>query len=289
MVGMGVCANDCNNVALCGAHDALNMGSNIWPWVDHHVSLLGRANDVGVCSRACHDAGIGGRQAHDMLQEPHGPIMLPTELMGDLAIRRHHGELAIGAFMLHQARFFPVHQARAGATRPQRLLARTGAQNVGHFIVGRKPLQRANGGENHEKLLGFMASERILRAHPFRRKLLRFIGHRCLPRRYTRHEEGHIKSLGQIAVSQPMREQKDFIGSNLKRMRGHLIIKIGLPIQAFNLRLRYPRAISLLAQNDAQFFKTLANGCQGPRHMLLGLKGSARNEWRGSLSVFQII
>ena len=130
MVGMRMGADDGIDVAASGLENALDVGRNIRAGVDHHIACLLCAHNVGIGAGASHHARVGCGQPHHMLQELHRPLMLPAQLMHDLAVRADHGQLAKRRFMLHEACFFALHQTSARAARPQRLLICASAHHI---------------------------------------------------------------------------------------------------------------------------------------------------------------
>ena len=204
--------------------------------------------------------------------------MLPLELVRHLPIGRDHGQLTIRTFMLHQARLDALQQASTRATRPQRFFNGAGLEHVIHCLVRDELLQRADRGENHEKLLGLVPLNGILRAHPLGRELLFFISFGALPNWHACHQEGHLKSLGHIAIGQPMGQQKHLIGGERVAMSLHLRIEIAAAIQRINLGLGDPcllrRLGRIFGQCDAEFFKTFPNRSQRPGDVLCSLRAA---------------
>ena len=135
---------------------------------------------------------------------------VPVQRVDDLPVGAHQFQLAKRRFMLHVAGFLARQPASARATGPQRFIGRcAGRQHGIDRGVGLQTLQRADGGEDDEKITRSVARQRVGRAHPHRLKLLGFIGHRCLAWGHAGHQKGHVKAARQVAVGGPVGQHED--------------------------------------------------------------------------------
>ena len=203
--------------------------------VDGHEAGARLAHQVTVGAGAGHHARIGGGEALHVLEQRHGPLALPVQRVGDLAVGAHQGQFAEGGIAFHVTRFLAAQQAGAGAAGPQWLFVRQGGQYGVGVGKARQPLQGADGGEDHEKLPRLVPRQRVSRAHPHGLELLGFVGHGLLPLGHACHEEGHGKAFGQVAVGRPVGQLEHAVGRQPQAVRGALLGKRGVAVQRGNV------------------------------------------------------
>ena len=109
----------------------------------------------------------------------------------------------------------------------------------GQYGVGvgkaRQPLQGADGREDHEELPRLVPRQRVGRAHPHGLELLGFVGHGLLPLGHARHQEGHGKAPGQVAVGRPVGQQEHAVGGQAQAAGAALLGKGLVAVQCGNV------------------------------------------------------
>ena len=204
---MRVRADNHANVAAGGQPQTLQVVGIGRAGIDDHVTRGRFAHQVAVGARAGHHAGVGCGQALQVLQQWHGPRCLPVQRVNNLPVGAGQVQLAIGAFVLHEPGLAALQQAGARAGGPQRLFV---ARAVGQYRIDAgivaKALQGANRRKQHEELVCGMPRQGLRRAEPDRLELLGFVGHRLLAGGHARHQKGHVKAFGQVAVCHPVRQ-----------------------------------------------------------------------------------
>jgi len=121
-----------------------------------------------------------------------------------------------------------------------------------------------------------MARQGVGRAHPDRFELLGLIGHRRLPFGHACYQERHVKAPWQVAVGDPVRQHKHLVGGQGQAVRLALVHKGGLAVQRRNVAGVGPAAVGMAGQQQAQLFKTLADGSNRLGQVQLALRGTAR-------------
>ena len=118
---MRVRADNHADVAAGGQPQTLQVVGIGRAGIDDDVTGGRFAHQVAVGARAGHHAGVGCGQALQVLQQWHGPRCLPVQRVNDLPVGAGQVQLAVGAFVLHEAGLSALQHAGARAGCPQRL------------------------------------------------------------------------------------------------------------------------------------------------------------------------
>ena len=263
MVGVGVGAQDVAYVAAGRLEQALHMRGVGRAGIDADVARGGIAHQIAVGAGAGHHAGVGCRQAQQVLAQGHGALALPVQRVQDLAVRADHFQLAEGGLVLHVAGFLAIEKAGARAALPQRLLALQGGEHGIGAREAAEPVQRADGGEDHGEAARAVALQRFLRAHPDGLELFRPVGVGFLIFGHARHEEGHIEAPGLVAVGRPVGQVPQRIHGQAQAACLALGHQRRLAVQRGQLGGRYRPALGVVGQQNAQFLEGLAQAGDG--------------------------
>ena len=282
MVGVRMGADDEFDVAAGGAPQPLDVRRIGRAGVDGDVAGARVAHQVAVGAGAGHEAGVGRGEALHVLQQRHGLVGLPVELVQQLPVGADQFQLAEGRLVLHVARLLAGQPAGARAAGPQRVLAGAGGQHRVHGGVHGQALQGADGGVDDEELARFVARQRVGGAHPHGLELLGLVGHGRLAFGHAGDEKGHIEAARQVAVGDPVRQHVHVGGGQREaapaalRHEGRVAVERGDVVGAGG------RAVGMAGQQHAQFLEALADGGDGLGEVFVALRGAARGVGVGS-------
>ena len=263
VIGVRMRANDIADVAARRAPQPLLMFGLFGAGIDDHMPRIGVAHDIAVGSWAGHDAAIVAGQALHVAQQRHCELMLPVEVMQDLAIWTGEGELAERRLMFHEALLAPGNEASARTADEPRLLVRATVQHVLHTSISREPLERAYGREDDQELSCPVAFQCVSGTHPHRLELLGFVGHGLLALGHTRDQERHVEAARQIAIGDPVGEQKDLVGREHQAVRGALRGQWGFAVEGSDVFGIGVAPVRMPRQQDAELLETLPDGGDG--------------------------
>jgi hypothetical protein len=260
----------------CGTPQALQVVVVGRAGVDGDVAGVRVAHQITVGAGAGHHAGVGGGEALQVLQQRHGLVGLPVQVVVDLPIGRDQGQLAKRGFVLHVARFVARQPTGAGAAGPKRLVV-DGAGLKDRIHTGKcfEAVECADGRKDDEELAGCMAVQRVLWANPNGLELFGLVGHRGLAFGHAGHQKGHVKAARQVAVGDPVGQHKDLFGGEAQASGLALVSKRAFAVDRRNVTRVSPAPIGMAGEQDAQLFEALADGGNRLRQVQLALGGAA--------------
>jgi hypothetical protein len=182
----------------------------------------------------------------------------------DLAVWTDQCEFAEWRLVLHVARLCTVHETGSRAACPQRPIVH--CARIQHFLyvrVAPQPFQRPDGREDDEETAGFVAGQRVSRAHPDRFELLGLVGHRRLAGGHARDEEGHVEAARQVAVGDPVRQHENVGGVEREAMSLALRGKRCLAVEGGDVAVVHRHAVDPVREQHAQLFVALADRGDG--------------------------
>ncbi|MDT4861332.1 hypothetical protein FQZ97_959340 [compost metagenome] len=112
-----------------------------------------------------------------------------------------------------------------------------------------------------------MACQRVGRAHPDGLELLRLVGHGLLACGHSRDQKGHIETAWQVAVGDPVGEHEDLGAGQRETLCGALCGERHFTVECRDVGGAQVRAIGASGEQDAQLFKTFADGCNRLREV----------------------
>ena len=129
-----------------------------------------------------------------------------------------------------------------------------------------------------------MATQGVAGAHPHRFELFFVVSHRRLTLGHAGHQKRHVKAARQVAVGDPMGQQKHLVSGQGEAALLTLGCKVccgGVAVQCGDVKVVGHAAIGMARQQDAQFFKAFANGRHGLGQQTIALRAATRGQGVG--------